>query len=172
MLIYCCQLLQHINNTNIFTHVTLLSLPNEVPSIPQTPGQTQVYPGPGQTVLILRHNSTRDNSGNILPGLRSRGNAVLLSRPKSSLQIKMYNNNINLDFIDLTMKKLSSAFNPSLREKWVAPGEHSGAKGLAQGPRVAGCGIRTRVLVTLGPVTTVSITLGSYVICWCWSTAC
>ncbi|MEQ2301485.1 hypothetical protein AMECASPLE_036560 [Ameca splendens] len=28
--------------------------------------------------------------------------------------------------------------------------EHSGAEGLAQGPRVAGCGIRTRVLVASG----------------------
>ncbi|MEQ2250176.1 hypothetical protein ILYODFUR_037090, partial [Ilyodon furcidens] len=31
--------------------------------------------------------------------------------------------------------------------RYVAPGEHSGAKGLAQGPRVATCGIRTQPLV-------------------------
>ncbi|MEQ2162686.1 hypothetical protein GOODEAATRI_022376 [Goodea atripinnis] len=30
----------------------------------------------------------------------------------------------------------------------AAPGEHSGAKGLAQGPRVVICGIRTRPLVS------------------------
>ncbi|MEQ2227375.1 hypothetical protein ILYODFUR_037088, partial [Ilyodon furcidens] len=31
---------------------------------------------------------------------------------------------------------------------YAAPGEHSGAKGLAQGPRVATCGIRTQPLVS------------------------
>ncbi|MEQ2315862.1 hypothetical protein AMECASPLE_026753 [Ameca splendens] len=48
------------------------------------------------------------------------------------------NNNNNLVFIDLTMKTLSSIFNPSLREQWAAIVRHprsiQGSKGPAQGP--------------------------------------
>ncbi|MEQ2283724.1 hypothetical protein AMECASPLE_014535 [Ameca splendens] len=46
----------------------------------------------------------------------------------SSDVIDKLNNNNYIDLIDLTMEKLSSAFNPSLREQWAARVSCSGTQ--------------------------------------------